>query len=68
MDAVEAGTSFIVTRDSRPMGQLIPLRRRFVTRAQFAESSRYAANPDLKQFRDDAADYLTADMDDPYDR
>ena len=68
MDAVERGESFVVTRGRRPMGQLIPLRRRFVSRAQFADSSLRAAEPDLDAFRtalDEAAETF---LDDPYAR
>jgi prevent-host-death family protein len=68
MDAVEKGGSFTVTRDGRPMGQLVPLRRRFVTRAQFADSSARAAVPDLDRFRRDAARWVDQMADDPYGR
>ena len=54
MDAVERGESFIVTRDGRSMGQLIPLRRRFISREQFANGSQHAQTPNLEQFRSDS--------------
>jgi antitoxin (DNA-binding transcriptional repressor) of toxin-antitoxin stability system len=68
MDAVEHGESFVVTRDGRPMGQLIPLRRRFVTRHQFADASSSAATPDLARLREDSDAWLQAELDDPYAR
>jgi prevent-host-death family protein len=61
MDAVEGGQSFIVTRDGRSIGQLVPLerRRRFVPRAEFAAMSRNAPEMSLKAFRADQ------ELDDP---
>ncbi|MCL2804133.1 MAG: prevent-host-death protein [Micrococcales bacterium] len=66
MDAVEGGTSFTVTRDGRPMGQLVPLRRRFVTKAQFVASSAAAGVIDPDQLHTDIAAGLNFDLDDPY--
>jgi prevent-host-death family protein len=68
MDAVEHGSAFTVTRDGRPMGQLIPLRRPFVTRAQFAANSRRAAPLDLDEFRADQDRTWSTGVDDPYER
>ena len=68
MDAVEGGESFIVTRDGRSMGQLIPLRRRFVSREQFAIGSQYAQTPDLEHFRADQELWLEGSINDPYAR
>ncbi|MDR2619588.1 MAG: type II toxin-antitoxin system prevent-host-death family antitoxin [Propionibacteriaceae bacterium] len=68
MDAVERGLTYTVTRDGRPMGQLIPLRRRFVTREQFAAAVRGAAGVDLARFRADQESSLEPLMDDPYER
>jgi prevent-host-death family protein len=68
IDAVERGESFTVTRDGRPMGQLIPLRRSFITRAQFAAMARQAAAPDLDRFRADQEAALDRELDDPYAR
>ncbi len=69
MDAVEAGESFIVTRDGHPIAELVPLRRkrRFVTRAEFAHLSRTAPPVDLARFRADQA-AVEQDLDDPYAR
>jgi antitoxin (DNA-binding transcriptional repressor) of toxin-antitoxin stability system len=66
MDAVERGQFFTVTRDGRPIGELVP--PRFVSRAGFAETSRTAPDIDLAAFRADqeaAYDQGTAD---PYVR
>jgi len=69
MDAVERGESFTITRDGRPMGQLVPLRRRFVAREQFVVSSQQAAAPSLTQFRaDQDLWYDVSGADDPYGR
>ncbi|MCL2787910.1 MAG: prevent-host-death protein [Micrococcales bacterium] len=68
MDAVEGGTSFTVTRDGRPMGQLVPLRRQFVTKAQFAASSATAVVIDPDRLRADVEAVLACDLDDPYGR
>jgi antitoxin (DNA-binding transcriptional repressor) of toxin-antitoxin stability system len=70
MDAVERGQFFTVTRDGRPIGELVPPRGRprFVSRAGFAETSRTAPDIDLAAFRADqeaAYDQGTAD---PYVR
>lgn len=69
MDAVESGKSFTITRGGRPMGLLVPLRKRFVTREQFAASSQSAATPDLAQFRADQDEWMdTTCTGDPYAR
>lgn len=54
MDAVE-GDSFVVTRDERGIGELIPLRRRhrFVPRADVVRASALSATVDLSRFRAD---------------
>lgn len=70
MDAVEAGDSFIVTRDGRGIGELIPLRRRqrFVARADFMTSSVVAASIDLDRFRADQDAVFLDSVVDPYGR
>jgi prevent-host-death family protein len=70
MDAVERGESFIVTRDGREIGELIPMRerRRFVTRSEFAATSRTAPAIDLEQFRADQAAIIDSPLADPYSR
>ena len=70
MDAVEAGQSFIVTRDGHRIGELIPLkrRRRFVPRAEFAAMSRSAPHISLEAFRADQDATAAQETDDPYGR
>jgi prevent-host-death family protein len=55
MDAVERGQSFTVTRDGHRIGELIPLRhrRRYVSREEFAATSRNAPDINLEAFRAD---------------
>ena len=69
MDAVEQGSQFLVLRDGRQIGELIPLRRRcqFVPRAQFVAMSTGAPSLDLDRFRSDL-DFLDQELGDPYDR
>ncbi|MDR0415731.1 MAG: prevent-host-death protein [Propionibacteriaceae bacterium] len=68
MDAVERGQSFTVTRDGRPMGQLVPLQRRFVRREQFSTTSATAATVDLAGFRADQDKALDTGWDDAFTR
>jgi len=69
MDAVEHGEKFIVTRSGRPIGELIPLRpRRWVTREQFAETSKNAPAIDVDRFRADLDEAIDWELRDPYDR
>lgn len=60
MRALDDGQSFVVTRDGRPVGELVPLRRhRFVAAAAVVEMFRGAPRVDRERFRsdlDDAAD------------
>jgi len=69
MDAVERGEEFVVTRDGRQIGELVPLRRqqRFVSRAQFVAMSASAPHIDLVRFRADL-DAFDQGISDPYDR
>ncbi|MBT0772945.1 hypothetical protein KIH74_28640 [Kineosporia sp. J2-2] len=60
MDEVEHGQTFTVTRDGHQIGELIPLRRRFVSRQEFAAMSRNSPTSDLDACRADqvvAADH-----------
>lgn len=68
MDAVERGQSFTVTRDGREIGVLAPLahRRRFVSRAEFVESSRAVPAVDLAAFRADQEAAFESGLVDPY--
>ena len=70
MDAVEQGHSFVVTRDGREIGQLIPLRRRrrFILRAEFAAGSSHLPAVDPQRFRADQEHSFVQTWDDPYDR
>lgn len=70
MDAVEAGQSFTVTRDGHEIAELTPLRRRrrFVSRVDFAASSRSAPAIGLASFRSDQDAALDTGVDDPYAR
>jgi antitoxin (DNA-binding transcriptional repressor) of toxin-antitoxin stability system len=53
--AVERGESFILIRDGRPIGKLVPLRpgQRLVSRQEFAAQSRGAPALDPEVFRAD---------------
>jgi antitoxin (DNA-binding transcriptional repressor) of toxin-antitoxin stability system len=54
MRALEAGESFVVTRDGAPVGELIPLRRRHGARlATVLEIFRGAPRLDYRRLRDD---------------
>jgi prevent-host-death family protein len=54
MRALDAGESFVVTRNGVPVGELTPLRRRlFVTRDAAIAAFRTAAVIDAHQFRVD---------------
>lgn len=53
MDAVQGGQSFTVTRDGHRIGELIPLRRHFVPRDEFAAMSRAAPDIFPDAFRTD---------------
>ena len=70
MDSVERGESFVVTRDGRGIGELIPLRRnrRFVPRADFVFSSTLAASVDIERLRAEQDAVFDQAIDDPYTR
>jgi len=70
MEAVENGQAFVVTRDGRRIGELIPLRhgRRFVSRRDFAAMSRRAPDIDIETFRADQEAALEHGADSAYDR
>jgi prevent-host-death family protein len=70
MEAVENGQSFIVTRDGRRIGELIPLRhrRRFVSRRDFVAMSRTAPDIDIDTFRADQEAALEHGTDSAYNR
>lgn len=70
MDAVEHGESFIVLRDGRAIGELIPARspKRFVTRDEFARAS--ATMPAIvpNRFKADIDAVLDGGLSDPFER
>lgn len=68
MDAVERGQSFTVTRAGHEIGELVPLRRRrrFVSNAEFAETSCTAPEIDLAAFRADQDAVYHQGTVDPY--
>jgi len=69
MDAVEHGESFTVTRDGRPIGELVPLARpRFVSRVDFVAASATAPLIDLQWLREDLDTSIDFGVEDPYDR
>ncbi|BBZ64725.1 hypothetical protein MINS_01540 [Mycolicibacterium insubricum] len=70
MDAVEHGDSFTVTRDGTKIAELVPLRRRrrFVSRAEFARTSRLAPLIDAEAFRADQDAVADQELRDPYAR
>jgi prevent-host-death family protein len=70
MDAVEGGSSFVVTRDGREIGQLVPLRprRRLVPREEFLAGPRVTSPIDIDRFRADLDALVDTEIDDPYER
>jgi prevent-host-death family protein len=62
MRRVEAGESFIVTRNGVPIGELTPLKRRqFVPKDEVLEAFRGAPKIDYEQLRDDLDAILDQD-------
>ena len=70
MDAVERGDSFVVTRDGRGIGQLVPLRprRTFVPREEFRALGENLQDIDADTFRADLDAAADPYVDDPYER
>jgi prevent-host-death family protein len=70
MDGVEHGQAFTVTRDGRPIGELVPLqrRRRFIPRQEFVAMSRNAPAVDLDAFRADQDAALDQEAGSAYER
>nr|WP_300144095.1 type II toxin-antitoxin system prevent-host-death family antitoxin [Propionicimonas sp.] len=69
MDAVEHGEKFTVTRDGRPIGELVPLRpRRSVPAEEFLAASASAPRVDYEQFRRDLDVVIDPYLHDPYER
>lgn len=62
MRALDAGETFIVTRNGVGVGELTPLRRRrFVDRAAVIEAFDNAAPIDAERFRDDVDRFASQD-------
>lgn len=53
MRALDRGEDFIITRNGVPVGELRPVRRRFVTRDLLMEVMRAAPPIDAARLRDD---------------
>lgn len=70
MDAVERGVTFIVTRDGRGIGQLVPLRprRTFVPREEVLALGRTLPTIDADRFRADLDEMADPYSGDPYER
>ncbi|HWB71481.1 MAG TPA: hypothetical protein VG452_04620 [Egibacteraceae bacterium] len=62
MRALDRGEHFIVTRNGVPVGELRPVRRRFVARAVLVEALRTAPTMDAKRFRTDVDQILDQDI------
>jgi prevent-host-death family protein len=62
MRALDAGESFVITRNGVPVGELTPVRRRrLVAREVAIASFRKAAPIDLRRLRSDLDRYATQD-------
>lgn len=61
MRALDRGEEFIITRNGLPVGELRPVRRRFVGRAALAAALVGAPPIDARQFRDDLDAMLDPD-------
>lgn len=62
MRALDRGEDFIVTRNGVPVGELRPVRRRFVSRAVLLEVLRGAPAIDAQRFRADVDAILDQDI------
>jgi antitoxin (DNA-binding transcriptional repressor) of toxin-antitoxin stability system len=62
MRALDRGEDFIVTRNGIPVGELRPVRRRFVDRGLLLEAFRSAAPIDPARFRADMDATLDQDV------
>ncbi len=62
---VEAGQSFVLTRNGTPVAELRPIRpRRFVPRAMIADAATQAPPVDARQFRADLDAVVDQRLDD----
>lgn len=62
MRALDRGEHFIVTRNGVPVGELRPVRRRFVDRVVLLEAFRTAPTMDAERFRTDVDQILDQDI------
>jgi antitoxin (DNA-binding transcriptional repressor) of toxin-antitoxin stability system len=59
MRALDRGTSFVVTRNGRPVGELVPLRQRAFVPAEFAHAVFAGAPPVApRRFRRDVDAFI----------
>ena len=64
MRELDAGSSFVVTRNAQPVGELRPLRRpRFARKEDLLEVFRSAPQVDFQRFRSDVDAYLDQGID-----
>ena len=61
MRALDRGEEFVITRNGVPVGELRPVRRRFVGRAAVAAAMAGAPPIDRRRFRDDVDAFLDQD-------
>ena len=62
---VEAGRTFVLTRNGTPVAELRPIRpRRFVPRAMIADAGAHAPRVDARQFRADLDSVIDQSIDD----
>ena len=61
MRALDRGEEFIITRNGQPVGELRPVRRRFVARAALLAAFRGAPPIDARRFREQIDSILDAD-------
>jgi antitoxin (DNA-binding transcriptional repressor) of toxin-antitoxin stability system len=63
MRALDSGTTFVVTRNGQPVGELRPLRRaRFVDAITVAEAYRHAPPLDWDNVRNDLDTFVDQDV------
>ncbi|MDQ3708727.1 MAG: type II toxin-antitoxin system prevent-host-death family antitoxin [Actinomycetota bacterium] len=62
MRALDRGEEFVVTRNGVPVGELRPVRRRFVSRAALLAAFRSAPRIDGERFRTDIDELLDPDI------
>ncbi|MER6825994.1 prevent-host-death protein [Streptosporangium sp. NPDC000563] len=67
LHGLERGEWYAVTRDGRHIGDLVPVRRRAVSRAEFAAASRGMPRLDDRKYHEDMDQHVNADPYDSYD-